>query len=264
VEEKGDSRRVGWRFLVYLVMRVEVILHPAEFRDFAACAHPGTVCVVFDVLRATSSMVTALANGVSALLPVASVEEAFLLKNRTPGALLGGERHGDRVQGFDLGNSPAEYCQQQGATIVMTTTNGTGAVQACKGAECVLIGALLNLDAVARVVARAGAQRLVAVCAGTGPALALEDVWAAGALLNHFLDPARFEWGDSARCAHALYSQWPNASAALRASSNGRALLAKGRAVDVDWCACLNRFDVVGELRDGAVQARVTSEGGGA
>ncbi len=243
-------------------MKVEVILHPAEFRDFAASAHPGTVCVVFDVLRATSSMVTALAHGVSALLPVATVEEAFLLRDRTPGALLGGERHGDRVEGFDLGNSPAEYCQRQGATIVMTTTNGTGAVQACKGADCVLIGALLNLDAVARAVAERGAERLVAVCAGTGPDVALEDVWAAGALLEHFGDAARFDWSDSARCAHALYSQWSNPEATLRASANGRALLAKGRDADLEWCATLNLFGVVGELRDGAVQALLKKEGG--
>jgi 2-phosphosulfolactate phosphatase len=243
-------------------MKVEVILHPAEFRDFAAGAHPGTVCVVFDVLRATSSMVTALAHGVGALLPVATVEEAFLLKNRTPGALLGGERHGDRVEGFDLGNSPAEYCQHPGATIVMTTTNGTGAVQACRGADCVLVGALLNLDAVARVVAELGAERLVAVCAGTGPDVALEDVWAAGALLERFLDTARFAWSDSALCAHALYSRWPTPEAALRASSNGKALLAKGRDADVEWCATLNRFGIVGELRDGAVRAFLKREGG--
>jgi 2-phosphosulfolactate phosphatase len=245
-------------------MKVEVILHPAELRDFAAGAHPGTICVVFDVLRATSSMVTALAHGVGALLPVATVEEAFLVKARTPGALLGGERHGDRVEGFDIGNSPAEYCQQQGATIVMTTTNGTGAVQACRGADCVLIGALLNLDAVARTLAERGAERLVAVCAGTGPALALEDVWAAGALLGHFVDENRFEWSDSARCAHALYEHWPSAEAALRTSSNGRALLAKGRAADIQWCAQLNRFGVVGELRDGLVRACPEREGGGA
>jgi 2-phosphosulfolactate phosphatase len=244
-------------------MKVEVILHPAEFRDFAASAHPGTVCVVFDVLRATSSMVTALAHGVGALLPVATVEEAFLLRNRTPGALLGGERHGDRVEGFDLGNSPAEYCQLQGATIVMTTTNGTGAVQACRGADCVLIGALLNLDAVASVVSERSPERLVAVCAGTGPDLALEDVWAAGALLDHFVDAALFKWSDSARCAHALYAGWPHPEAALRTSSNGKALLAKGRAADIQWCAGLNRFGVVGELRDGSVRACLGREGGG-
>jgi 2-phosphosulfolactate phosphatase len=245
-------------------MKVEVILHPAELRDFAASAHPGTVCVVFDVLRATSSMVTALAHGVSTLVPVATVEEAFLLRNRTPGALLGGERHGDRIEGFDLGNSPAEYCQGEGATIVMTTTNGTGAVQACRGADCVLIGALLNLEAVAGAVAERTPERLVAVCAGTGPDLALEDVWGAGALLDYFMDVTRFEWSDSARCAHALYACWPNPEAALRASSNGKALLAKGRAADLEWCAGLNRFGVVGELRDGSVRTCLRSKGGDA
>jgi 2-phosphosulfolactate phosphatase len=235
-------------------MKVEAILHPAEFRDFAKSAHPGSVCVVFDVLRATSSMVTALANGVSALLPVATVEEAFSLRNATPGALLGGERHGDRVAGFDLGNSPVEYCGHPGATIVVTTTNGTGAIQACKSAGCVLVGALLNLDAVAQAVAVRRPERLVAVCAGTGPDVAMEDVWAAGALLNHFTDAGRFEWSDSARCAHALYAGWTDAEAALRASRNGMALQAQGRVADLQWCAALNRYRAVGEFKEGAVR----------
>lgn len=241
-------------------MKVEAILHPAELRDFAQGAHPGTVCVVFDVLRATSSMVTALAHGVRKLIPVATVEEAFFLKNEREGALLGGERYGDRIEGFDLGNSPAEYCGYPGATVVMTTTNGTGAVQACRFAECVLVGALLNLDAVARVVVARKPERLVAVCAGTGPEVALEDVWAAGALLNHFVDTDRFAWSDAARCAHALYANWPDAGAALRVSRNGRALLEKGRVADLDWCAVLNRFDVVGVFEEGAV--RTLQQGG--
>jgi 2-phosphosulfolactate phosphatase len=244
-------------------MKVKALLHPAEYIDFAKSSHPGTVCVVFDVLRATSSMVTALASGVRALLPVATVEEAFLLRNRTPGALLGGERHGDRVEGFDLGNSPTEYCGHPGATIVTTTTNGTGAIQACKGADCVLVGALLNLDAVAKAVAAREPERLVVVCAGTGPDVAMEDVWAAGALLDHFTDAGRFEWSDSARCAHALYSNWPHPETALRASLNGKALLAQGRVADLQWCATLNRYGVVGEFKHGAVRPLQGTEGGG-
>jgi len=244
-------------------MKIEAILHPAELRDFARGGHPGTVCVVFDVLRATSSMVTALAHGVGELIPVATVEEAFSLRDTTPGALLGGERHGDRVEGFDLGNSPLEYRGHAGATIVMTTTNGTGAVQACKTAGCVLVGALLNLDAVARTVAARKPERLVAVCAGTGPEVAMEDVWAAGALLNHFTDTARFAWSDAARCAHALYSGWPDAGEALRISRNGRALLTQGRLGDIEWCATLNRFEVVGAFEGGVVRALPSGERGG-
>jgi 2-phosphosulfolactate phosphatase len=243
-------------------MKVEVLLHPAELRDFAAQTHPGTVCVVFDVLRATSSMVTALSHGVEAIVPVDTVEKAFLWKNEGHGSLLGGERHGDRLAGFDLGNSPAEYCLHPGATIVMTTTNGTGAVQACKGADRILVGALLNVDALARAVAALGLPRLVVVCAGTGPDLALEDVWAAGVLLDRLQSATSLEWSDAARCAHALYSAWPDPLAALKASANGKALLAKDRLSDIEWCATLNRFEVVGELQDGAVRPLRWKEGG--
>lgn len=243
-------------------MKVEVILHPAELREFAHGAHPGTVCVVFDVLRATSTMVTALAHGVAALLPVATLEEAFAVRDRTPGALLGGERHGDRVEGFDFGNSPAEYCASPGATIVVTTTNGTGAIQACRGAECVLVGALLNLEAVARAVRARKPDRLVAVCAGTGPQVALEDVWAAGALLGQLGAADGLEWSDSAYCARGLYLDWPDPGVALRASKNGGALQAQGRELDLDWCAVLNRYAVVGEFREGAVRVLPGTGGG--
>jgi 2-phosphosulfolactate phosphatase len=90
-------------------MIVDVALNPAEIallpqRDLSA-----TTCVVFDVLRATSSMVTALANGASAIHPVRTIEEALALRQRFPDALLGGERHGDPIPGFELGNSPLEY-----------------------------------------------------------------------------------------------------------------------------------------------------------
>ncbi len=245
-------------------MKIEVILHPAEFREFAQRAHPGTVCVVFDVLRATSTMVTALAHGVGALLPVATLEEAFSLRAQTPGALLGGERHGDRVEGFDFGNSPVEYSGSPGATIVMTTTNGTGAIQACRGAECVLVAALLNLEAVAGAVRARSPERLVVVCSGTGSDVAMEDVWAAGALVDQFCDADLFDWSDSAYCAHGLFLDWPDSEGALRASTNGRALLAKGRELDLVWCAILNRYAVVGEFRDGAVRLLPGTEGGDA
>ena len=242
-------------------MKIEVILHPAELREFAQRAHPETVCVVFDVLRATTTMVTALASGVDALLPVATVEEAFSLRERTPGALLGGERHGDRVEGFDFGNSPVEYSGSPGATIVMTTTNGTGAIQSCKGAECVLVAALLNLKAVAEVVRARNPERLVVVCSGTGADVAMEDVWAAGALIDEFFDGDQFDWSDSAHCARGLFLDWPDSECALRASTNGRALLAKGRELDLIWCAALDRYSVVAEFKDGAVRALAEMEG---
>src|SRR5262249_17947241 len=123
----------------------------------------GTVCVVFDVLRATSSMVTALANGAAAIFPVAEISEALALRRDRPDLLLAGEREGVRISRdlsdgvpFDFGNSPREFTRDkvQGRTIAMTTTNGTRALRACARASKVFIGSFLNLAATTEVLRR--------------------------------------------------------------------------------------------------------------
>src|SRR5258706_13679275 len=114
-------------------MSLEVLFAPAEFAALGQRDLSGTVCVVFDVLRATSSMVTALANGASAIVPVAEISEALSIRERDPHILLAGEREGLRIQSdltggiaFDLGNSPREFKRKKVIvrTIAMTTTNG--------------------------------------------------------------------------------------------------------------------------------------------
>ncbi len=138
-------------------MHIDVVLHPAEIATVLPARNlSATTCVVFDVLRATSSMITALAHGATEIYPVRTIEEAMALKARMSGALLGGERNGDLIEGFDVGNSPLEYTERvNGRRIVTTTTNGTIALRACDGAERVLVGAMLNIDAVAKVLSLA-------------------------------------------------------------------------------------------------------------
>jgi 2-phosphosulfolactate phosphatase len=231
-------------------MKVDAVLQPSELPFLSKRGEGDVVCVVFDILRATSSMVAGLAHGVSAIFPVATIEAALELKKRHPQALLGGERRGDRIEGFDLGNSPAEYLGRGGASVIMTTTNGTVALQACAGGGTVLVGALSNLGAVAAAVRRLNPGTLLAVCSGTGDGLALEDAWAAGALVECFPEA---EWSDAALTACAVKRGEPDAAEALKRSSNGRALLAKGRGQDIEWCAAVDRFESVGILRDGVV-----------
>ncbi len=234
-------------------MIVDAVLHPSELPLLAQRGLQESVCVVFDVLRATSSMVTGLSKGVQEILPAVSIEEALEMHSTRPGALLGGERYGDRIQGFDLGNSPFEYLEQSGATIISTTTNGTRALRACEGASVVLVGALLNLSALSREIQTLRPARLLAVCSGTGTEASLEDTWAVGALLKNFQDA---ECTDSARLAIALVDACPDPALVFRSSSNGRALLAKGLSADVDWCASQDRFSTIGTLENGAVRAR--------
>src|SRR4051812_30224806 len=128
-------------------MHIDVVLNPAEIALLPGRDLSATTCVVFDVLRATSSMLTALAHGVAEIHPVRTIEEALALKERMPDAVLGGERYGNLIPGFDIGNSPAEYVALAGRSIISTTTNGTVALRACEHAARVLVGAVLNLSA---------------------------------------------------------------------------------------------------------------------
>jgi 2-phosphosulfolactate phosphatase len=230
-------------------MDIDVALSPAEIaliphRDLSA-----TTCVVFDVLRATSSMVTALANGAQAIHPVRTIEEARALGERFPDAVLGGERHGERIEGFHLGNSPLEYRERVPARIITTTTNGTVGLRACDPARETLVGAILNLDAVGRRIA--DRESVLVVCAGTFETLAAEDVLAAG-MLCAALPGATLT--DAAEVALAYFkSSGPDLAVALRRTRNGRALLGKNRVGEIDWCAQRGLYDVVGVLRQGVV-----------
>src|SRR3972149_2948693 len=121
---------------------IEATFTPAEFEALRRRDLSNAVCVVFDVLRATSTIVTALAHGATAVIPVEHISEALETQRHHPGALLGGERGGLRIGAdqtggveFDLGNSPREYTNEKvgGKTIIATTTNGTRALRACAG-----------------------------------------------------------------------------------------------------------------------------------
>jgi 2-phosphosulfolactate phosphatase len=226
---------------------LDVVLSPPEIdllprRDLA-----GVVAVVFDVLRATSTMITALANGATGIWPVRTIEDAWALKEQRPGALLGGERHGDRIERFDLGNSPLEYRENmRGREIISTTTNGTIALRAVEHADSVLAASLLNNGAIAAHLNGLPPRDMVLVCAGTFREAALEDILAAGMLIS--LLPG-LQLTDSAQTALALYRQDErDIPAALRRAKNGRALIAKGREGDVDWCGQTSFFPLVAEM----------------
>ena len=238
-------------------MRVEIVLTPAEIALLPQQDLTGATCVVFDVLRATSTMLTALAHGARRIYPVRTVEEAHELCLHLPAALLGGERHGLRLEGFDLGNSPLEYTAERVADqdIVMTTTNGTVALQACAAAATVYAGAFLNLAALAAALNAPALtpEVLYLVCAGSGSQLALEDGLAAAALLSR-LQPSP-PLSDAARLLEALHQAvGHDPLGILQSSSNGRRLAEIGLARDVEYCAQVSHCDVVATMRDGILQ----------
>jgi 2-phosphosulfolactate phosphatase len=238
-------------------MKLEVILTPAELPALARRDLSQTVCVVFDILRATSTFVTALKNGAAAIVPVSEIAEA--LKKKGPGVLLGGERNGVKIktpQGeFDFGNSPREYTPEKvkDKTIVSTTTNGTRALRACAGAKTVLAAAFLNLKATAKFLR--DKESVLLICAGTGENAALEDILAAGALCE-LLSKGEVALADSAQVALAAYAQMKgDLSGAAGRSENARRLLSIPElAVDVKFCLRRDVFDLVAVMEGEAIR----------
>ena len=245
---------------------IDVLFTPADFAALKGRDLGETVCVVFDILRATSTMMTALANGATAIIPVTEITGALAVRARLPAVLLAGERDGLRIRAaqtgsidFELGNSPREFTADRvrGKTIVMTTTNGTRALQACHRARCVVIGSFLNLEALTRRLERERPVNLLLVCSGTGEQAALEDVLAAGALcerIGKLFDESAT--ADSVRMARQLWQKasadWP---AALQQARNGRRLLGLPELrEDVSFCAQRDTLDFVAALgHDGRV-----------
>ncbi len=142
----------------------------------------GKTVVVIDVLRATSVMIAALENGAKAIVPVLTEKEAMReAKKYKPGTfLLCGERKAKKIRGFDLGNSPLEFTRPvvAGKTLIMTTTNGTRALNGCRKAKKVLIAAFLNVDAVVEKIKHNSG--VVLLCSGTNGRFSMDDGLCAG------------------------------------------------------------------------------------
>jgi 2-phosphosulfolactate phosphatase len=248
-------------------MQIEVVLSPAEFPAVAARDLGATTCVVFDVLRATSSMLTALDHGAEEIIPVSEIAEALAIKERRPDVLLAGERQGLRIGkeltgsvDFDFGNSPRDFTPEKvtGKTIAWTTTNGTRALRACIRGEMVLLGGLVNLQSVADILSQLRPPHLLLVCAGTFEEAAFEDLFAAGALIDSVARPARTgELNDSAQIVWRAYRQTAGDPEALITSSlNARRLLANpDLAPDVPLCLRRDSIHLnAGLMNDGTVR----------
>lgn len=252
-------------------MNIDAILTPPELPALAQRDLRETVCVVFDVLRATSTFVTALHNGAKAIIPVGEISEALAIRKKQPDVLLGGERDGVKIRAvqtggidFDLGNSPREFTPEKvrGKTIISTTTNGTRALRACAGAKTVLASSFLNLGATAEFIQKLRPAEALLVCAGTREDRADEDVLAAGALCELLArGDARPTFSDSTEIARRFYAQAEsNLALAVHNSTNGKRLLAIPELRD-DVAFCLQRdvFPLVARMEaDDAIRQQPT------
>lgn len=221
----------------------------------------GATVVVIDLLRASSTICTALANGATEVVPFLEVEDARkAAADDRSNIILGGERGGNRIDGFDLGNSPAEYTSDrvQGKRVFFTTTNGTRALEHARLANRIVVGALVNLSAVAESIR--DADNIQILCAGTDEKETSEDILAAGALVAR-LTNASSEWNATAE-AQSAFREWQSILAAqaaswsfaeylaevLRNTPGGKNLLAIGHEHDLHDCARIDSLQVVPEF----------------
>jgi len=209
----------------------------------------GATALVIDVLRASTTIVTALGNGAACVVPVASVEDARARKRALgPATLLAGERHGDPPEGFDCGNSPLEFTPERvrARTIVLTTSNGTRALAASRGAGAVGVAALVNAGAAAAWALRRGTD-VVLVCAGALGARAIEDETCAGILVERLAAEATgaalTRSAEAARVLNRRYGK--NLESLSRDAPHARGLAAKGYAADLVFCLALDTTTVV-------------------
>jgi 2-phosphosulfolactate phosphatase len=249
------------------MMNIDVVLTPSEFPALAQRDLGKTTCVVFDVLRATSSMLTALNNGATAIYPVTEISDALAMRAQKPDVLLAGERQGLRIGkeltgtvDFDFGNSPRDFPagKVRGQTIAWTTTNGTRALRACAHAEMILVGGLVNLRAVAAVLDTLRPSQLLLVCAGTFETGAFEDQFAAGALvhgLQHLTDATHLS--DAAHLVSHAFRNVNEDNTLVSSSLNARRLLANpDLAPDVPLCLARDTIPINASLlNDGSVRA---------
>ncbi len=230
---------------------------------------------MIDVLRASTTITTALQAGASSLIPVSTVDEAREFRAAHPGTLAGGERGGQCIDGFDLGNSPLEYTAERvaGRCIAFTTTNGTRAIAACQSAGALVIGSFVNARSIVDLL-RHGGRDVALACAGTDGAPTLDDVLLAGWICESLTDgPQSGQWrlGVAARAAREI---WRTAGRQLQRGNTlydllcqtrgGQNLLQIDRHADIRFAAEIDRFHAIPRFdssRNRIIQGRPVHNG---
>ena len=224
-------------------MKIEVCYTPQAYNLFHK---DEAVVVVIDVFRATSAIVTAFYNGVSKMIPVATVQEAK--EYQANGFMAAAERDGEMMEGFELGNSPFGYMNSKikGKTIAISTTNGTQAIEASRKASKIIIGSFLNLDVVCDYLV-AQKKDVILVCAGWKNKFNLEDTLFAGAVVDKLTSESDFQIDcDSAIASKHLYNVAKNDMYDFLSNSSHRNRLAKlDLERDIKYCLTLNLCPII-------------------
>jgi 2-phosphosulfolactate phosphatase len=233
-------------------MKIDVILtgkevSPEKVKD--------SVVIVVDVLRATSVIITAMKNGAKSVVPVQTVEEALETKKKLEQVVLGGERKAQKIEGFDLSNSPLEYTHTaiHDKNVILTTTNGTLAITRSSAAKRVLIGALLNAGKVAEEAASENTDVII-VNSGTNGQFSMDDFITTGALISDLQKVKPFELSDIARTALFIYESHQDFWSYVTEAKHFKVLKELNLEDDLKYCFQKDLLDVVPEYKNGVIR----------
>ena len=214
----------------------------------------GKLTVVVDILRATSCITTGIAHGVESIKPFASVDECRAM--RAKGYYIAGERGGEKVSDFDIGNSPFSYMEDhlKGEKVAVTTTNGTQVIELSKGSEEIIIGSFLNIKAVVKYLKKKPNDVLI-FCAGWKGHVNLEDTLFAGALASKLGSEYTLA-DDAGLVAKSVYNDNKlNLLGFILKSSHAQRLKKFNVNHDIEFCLTLDEYDVVPVLKKGEIRS---------
>lgn len=219
----------------------------------------GLTVIVIDVLRSSSSIIHAVENGADKIIPAADAGDVANIAGRLGlrDCVLAGERGGVCIPGFALGNSPMEYTNEAvgGKTVIISTSNGTGAIYGMRGAKNVLIGGIINSTAVAKRALELG-NDIILMCAGTDGAISADDLCAAGAIADAISRYAQtsIEASDMTLVSCMVYADWREGRANLAVTKHYSKLLSLGFEADIKFCFSQDITSVVPEYENGIIR----------
>jgi 2-phosphosulfolactate phosphatase len=234
-------------------MKIDVIISAGDIKEVKV---KDKTVVVIDMLRATSVITTAIANGCKEVIPLLTIEEAMdLVRQEREKYILGGERKALKIEGFDCSNSPLEYGSNvvQGKTIVLTTTNGTRAIKGSEGARNILIGAMINGAAAAKKLVELN-NDVVIINAGTYDEFSIDDFICSGYIIDCLVELVDVELSDIASTAHYIYKNNEDIFSFIKYASHYKRIEEIGLKADLEYCCKKSILDMVPEYKDGKIR----------
>lgn len=234
-------------------MKIDVILTAADIQPEKI---KDKIVVIIDVLRATSVMITALANGAKAVYPYKDIESVLENSKKSKSFVLGGERKGLKIEGFDFGNSPLEYTREavEGKDMFMTTSNGTRAIEnSANGSKKLFIAAFLNVESVAEKILKENDDTVI-VCSGTDDNFSLDDALCTGEIIKRVKEKNKnVHLTDISLAMKKLAETSISIENTLEGSKHFEYLKTIGFYGDMNHCFTMDMFDIVPEYKNGVI-----------